>query len=169
MASKIVEEVIEFEDVFSSLEALNEATWFKHFDTGHTFSPDEFEINTSATKKPKEVQIAKFEKAKSKKKPSLLANGLPQMPDFDRFYEENPPCAYSDIDNEKKSVMSVDLHSPETFNLDAIFKKKTSLRSPPGFDGPRQNQIPAVKEDSNDIFFKQYGVCITGAKPKRKN
>ena len=169
MASKIVEEVIEFEDVFSSLEALNEATWFKHFDTGHTFSPEEFEINTTATKKSKEMQIVKSEKAKSNKKPSSLANGLPQMPDFDRFYEENPPCGDSDIDNEKKTVMPVDLHSPETFNLDEIFKKKTSLRSPPGFDDPHHNQIPAVKEDSNDIFFKQYGVCITGAKPKRKN
>ena len=118
MASKVVQEVVDFKDVFSSLEALNEATWFKHFDTGHTFSPEEFKTNTTSTDKSKEVQIAKFGKAE--KKSSSLANGLPQMPDFDQFYEENPPSGFSDIDNEKKTLMPLDLHSPETFKLDEM-------------------------------------------------
>ena len=203
------------DDVFASIDTLNEATKYENLNRANDFYPDLVNYETFGRGQKLDLlpdkNIYRQETLhKESPVPSPLNNSLlnetskdvksigtgrgrgrghRKVTQFQETNHLNLTEAYQDLERvtggmkldnghrhhppgfEKHST-HLDRRHNETIEAKTENKpfcfKKTSHR-PPGFNGPLGYDDPSPKfkglNNSNDLFFKQFGVSITGAQP----
>ena len=195
MASKIPkrhgqQKFDDFDDVFSSMEALNEATKFDDLNKGHDFFPElankqklaqglkELAV-TSELVNPAQFRVRNVQ--------SVPKNSI--MPNFNDLYQQIEQISGVKITPEEQRVPLYQRKSPD-HQLSSSNSHKP--RPPPGFEklkisedqkheqlSPKNPPPEAVSkfepvtekvnEVANNIFFERFGVPITGIQSSQES
>lgn len=175
-----------FDDVFSSMEALNEATKFDDLNKGHDFFP-EFANKQKLAQGLKELVDPPQFRGRNVKSVPESKNSI--MPNFNDLYQQIEQISGVKITPEEQRVPLYQRKSPD-HQLSS--SKSHKPRPPPGFEKLKisedqkheplspQNPPPEavskfepvtekVNEVANNIFFERFGVPITGIQSSQES
>ena len=206
------------DDVFASIDTLNEATKYENLNRANDFYPDLVNYETFGRGQkfdllPDKNIYRQEAQQKESPAPSQLNNSLlnetskevkpigtgrgrgrghRKVTQFQETNHLNFTEAYQDLErvtgvikldsNHRRPPPGFQKHSTqvdrrlnnhnekvETTTENNPFSLKKPSRPPPGFNGPLGYDDASPKfnglNNSNDLFFKQFGVSITGAQP----
>ena len=192
MASKIPKKKFDdFDDVFSSMDTLNEATKFNNLNKGHNFFPEPLhkqKFTQGFKSVNNDLDPAQFRGQKVKVQ-SVRESKKSRMPNFNDLYQQIEQISGPKItpEEEEKHVLLYQRKSPD--HLVSGSKSHRPRRPPPGFEKPKisesQKHKPTplssgnpppqasevskfepvtenVNQVADNIFFERFGVPITG-------